>query len=85
MLTVADLDNLVTVSEGAERLGISQGMIRNWADRGRITRINPPCRQPCAVDHQHVAAGARPYFRLIDIARAERDSRRRLLRGRQIA
>lgn len=68
MLTVEDLDDLVTTPEAAERLGISQAMVRNWAARGKIHRINPD--------------GRRPMYRLIDIARAEREYRRKLLRGR---
>lgn len=68
MLTVDDLDNLVTTPEAAERLGISQGMIRQWAARGKIKRVNPD--------------GPRPVYRLIDVARAERDQRKTVLRGR---
>lgn len=67
MLTATDLADAVTIPEAAERLGCSQAAVRNWIARRNIARLNPE-------------SPGRPYYRLIDIARAEQAARHHSLR-----
>lgn len=83
LLTIDDLDDIVTTAEAAERLGITQKMVRHYADRGKIHRVNPVCLVSCDLLHEHIPASVRPHYRLKDIARAERDSYRNLMQGRR--
>lgn len=83
MLTVEDLDNTVTTAEAAERLGITQKMVRHYAARGKIQRVNPVCPESCDLVHDHTPSTVRPYYKLKDVARAERDTYRNLMQGRR--
>lgn len=65
-LVPESLDNLVSTAEAATHTGRSEAAIRQWRSRGHIT--------PADID-----TNGRPLYRLIDILRAERDTRHRAL------
>ena len=63
------LDDLISTSEAAEACNVTGTAIRNWVTRGYLT--------PTGLDNDN-----RPLYKLIDVLRAERDTRRRALKGR---
>lgn len=62
-------DDLISVSEAAEVCNAARTTIRNWVARGYLT--------PAGLDNNN-----RPLYKLIDVLRVERDTRRRALAGR---
>lgn len=58
------LDNLVSTSEAADACGVAVSTIRVWVNRGYL--------EPSGLDHNN-----RPLYRLIDVLRTERSTRRR--------
>lgn len=72
MLVPEALDNLVTTPEAAAHCGVDASTIRKWRERGHLTvsGLDPH---------------GRPLYRLIDVLRAARDTRRRALGQRRTA
>ncbi len=66
------LDELVTTTEAANAVGLGVSTISMWAKRGYIS--------PSGLDEH-----ARPMYRLIDILRCARDTRRRAIGQSRIA
>ncbi len=64
MLAPEGLNSLVNTTEAAAIAGVSVAAISNWKDRGLI--------QPAGLDNR-----GKPLYRLIDIAKAERKTRKR--------
>ena len=60
------LDNLVSTREAAEACGIDSSTVRKWVQRGHLA--------PSGLDNNN-----RPLYRLIDVLRCARDTRRRAL------
>ena len=46
MLTIDQMEDVVTIPEAAERLDVTQKTIRHWAERGLIRRVNEPPMRP---------------------------------------
>ena len=65
-LVPESLDNLVSTREAAEACGLGTSAIRNWVSRGYLTASG--------LDNNN-----RPLYRLIDVLRCARDTRRRAL------
>lgn len=63
-LVPEDLDTLVTTNQAAETCGLSGSTIRSWVQRGHL--------HPTGLDER-----GRPLYRVIDVLRAARDTRRR--------
>lgn len=68
MLQAPDGEPLLTAKEGAEHLGVTPGAIRLWVHRGHLSAAG---RAP---------GGGPAYYRLSDLARAERHTRERARR-----
>lgn len=66
MLVPENLDSLVTTNEAAAACGVAAATIRTWAARGHL--------QPTGLDPHN-----RPMYRLIDVLRVARDTRRRAI------
>lgn len=64
MLAPEGLNSLVNTTEAAAIAGVSVAAISNWKDRGLI--------EPAGLDTR-----GKPLYRLIDIAKAERKTRKR--------
>jgi len=60
------LDNLVSTREAAEACGVGSSTVRKWAHLGYLS--------PTGLDNNN-----RPLYRLIDVLRCARDTRRRAL------
>lgn len=58
------LDNLVSTKEAAEYCGVTIATVSNWRGRGYL--------EPSDLD-----SSSRPLYRLIDVLRVARDTRRR--------
>ena len=63
------LDDLISTSEAADVCKVTRTAIQKWVARGYL--------HPTGLDN-----GNRPLYKLIDVLRAERDTRTRALRGR---
>lgn len=72
MLVPESLDNLVTTTEAAQHCGVGKSTITMWKERGHL--------QPSGLD-----ANGRPLYRLIDVLRAARDTRRNAAGARRTA
>lgn len=72
MLVPESLDELVTTREAADACGVTVAAISNWKTRGYIA--------PSGLDHHN-----RPMYKLIDVLRAARDTRRRAVGASRIA
>lgn len=72
MLVPEALDNLVTTSEAATHCGVGKSTITMWRERGHLT--------PSGLDERGY-----PLYRLIDVLRAARDTRRRGIGTRRTA
>ena len=64
MLAPEGLNSLVNTTEAAAIAGVSVAAISNWKERGLI--------EPAGLDNR-----GKPLYRLIDIAKAERKTRKR--------
>lgn len=71
-LVPESLDGLVTTKEAADACGVSVAAISNWKTRGYI--------EPSGLDEKH-----RPMYKLIDVLRTARDTRRRAVGASRIA
>lgn len=60
------LDELVSTTEAAQKIGVGKSTISNWAQRGYLA--------PADIDAAH-----RPLYKMIDVLRAARDTRRRAI------
>jgi DNA-binding transcriptional MerR regulator len=66
------LDDLVSTADAANRIGVSAATIRSWASRGYLA--------PTGLDDN-----ARPLYKMIDVLRCARDTRRRAIGQSRIA
>lgn len=66
------LDDLVSTTEAANRIGVGKSTIAMWANRGHL--------KPSGLDQQD-----RPLYRMIDVLRAARDIRHRAIGRNRIA
>ena len=67
-----DLDTLISTTEAANRIGVSAATIRSWDARGHLVRSG--------LDERN-----RPLYRMIDVLRCARDTRRRAIGQGRIA
>lgn len=67
-----DLDTLVTTADAASACGVDCATVRSWASRGHLAKSG--------LDER-----GRPMYRLIDVLRVARDTRRRGLGHSRIA
>lgn len=74
MLTLVpdSLDDLVSTTEAANRIGVGKSTISMWANRGYLA--------PSGLDPSN-----RPLYKMIDVLRAARDTRRRAIGRNRIA
>lgn len=66
MLVAADLDQLVSAREAAAHIGLSVESVRSWEKRGHLA--------PSGLDNR-----GHKLYRLIDVLRVARDTRKRAL------
>lgn len=66
MLVAADLDQLVSAREAAAHTGLSVQTVHSWAARGHL--------QPSGLDNR-----GHKLYRLIDVLRVARDTRKRAI------
>jgi stage V sporulation protein SpoVS len=71
-LVPESLDDLVSTTEAAESIGVGKAAVSNWAARGYLI--------PSGLD-----AANRPLYRLIDVLRCARDTRRRAIGSSRVA
>jgi DNA-binding transcriptional MerR regulator len=71
-LVPESLDNLVSTNEAADACGVECATVRSWVARGHLTATG--------LDERN-----RPLYKLIDVLRASRDTRRRATGGRRTA
>jgi DNA-binding transcriptional MerR regulator len=72
MLAPEALDNLVSATDAATHCGVGASTVRMWRARGYLN--------PSGLDEK-----GRPLYRLIDVLRAARDTRRRGIGPRRTA
>ena len=72
MLAAEDLDNLVGVADAAREVGVSTDCVHQWVKRGYL--------KPSGLDDR-----GRKLYRLIDVLRVARDTRRRAVGTARIA
>lgn len=66
VLVPESLDDLITTTEAAASIGVGASTIRKWAHLGYL--------EPAGLDERN-----RPLYRLIDVLRVARDTRRRAI------
>jgi len=71
-LVPESLDELVTTTEAAENIGVGKSTISKWATRGHL--------KPSGLDEQN-----HPLYRMIDVLRCARDTRRRAVGYSRVA
>jgi len=71
-LVTDSLEELITTAEAASACGVSAVTIRQWKHRGWLA--------PSGLDQRN-----RPLYRMVDVLRCERDTRRRALGKTRIA
>lgn len=72
MLVPETLDNLVSTTEAANACGVAVNTVSMWRTRGYL--------EPTGLDER-----GRPLYKLIDVLRAARDTRRRAVGEKRIA
>lgn len=66
MLAIESLDDLVSTTEAAQAIGVGKSTVSNWATRGYLV--------PSGLDPAN-----RPLYRLVDVLRCARETRRRAI------
>jgi hypothetical protein len=72
VLAVDSLDDLVSTTDAAKAVGVDAATIRSWAFRGSLAKSG--------LDERN-----RPLYRLIDVVRVARDTRRRAIGAHRVA
>ena len=72
MFSLESLDELVTTTEAANRIGVGKSAVCMWASRGYLAASG--------LDER-----SRPLYKMIDVLRCARDTRRRAIGKDRIA
>lgn len=80
-MDLGELDDLVSATDAARRIGCESATVRNWASRGYADSAGERVKlKPSGLDER-----GRPLYKLIDVLRAARDTRRNAIGPSRLA